>query len=395
MNMPSPSRVRVDGPLAPYALGFRQELSRVGYSSSPAAGHLQLMAHLSCWLAVRDLEPGELTGEAVEQFLECRRASGRVHRRLSLRGMAPLLEYLREQAVVPQPEPPVAVGLVAELLEEFTSFLVQEQGLAAPTVANYHKVAKAFLSAHSSQFDEDGLVIRDLAAGDVIGFILGEAQRLSTASLNNATTGLRALLRFLHVRGYMPVSLVGAVPAAPGWRDTAVPRGVEPAVVDRLLDSCDRRTTIGRRDFAILMLLARLALRSGEVARLSIDDVDWRAGELVVSGKGNRCERLPLPHDVGEAIAGYCRRGRRRGSCRSLFLHVHAPYAALSPSGIREVVARACMRAGLAPSWCAPVAACRRHRDASFWRAAVGDRAGPLDLTRCSGHLRDGRHSPQ
>ncbi|MDP3950823.1 tyrosine-type recombinase/integrase, partial [Microbacterium sp.] len=193
-----------------------------------------------------------------------------------------------------------------------------------------------------------GLAVGDLAADDVIGFVLAEAGRRSGGSLNNVTTGLRALLRFLYVQGYTARSLAGVVPTAPGWRDSGLSRAIEPGQVARLLASCDRRTGVGRRDFAILTVLARLGLRAGEVAALGVDDVDWRAGELVVMGKGNRRERLPLPYDVGEAIAGYCRRGRRRGGCRRLFLHARAPYTGLSASGVSEVVARACDRAGLA-----------------------------------------------
>jgi integrase len=151
----------------------------------------------------------------------------------------------------------------------------------------------------------------------------------------------------LYVEGYTPMSLAGAVPAAPSWRDSGLPRAVPAGQIGRLLASCDRRTNVGRRDLAILTVLARLGLRAGEVAALRVDDLDWRAGEMEVPGKGNRRERLPLPVDVGQAIADYCGRGRRRGACRSLFLHVHAPYVGLSHTGVNQVVARACERAGL------------------------------------------------
>jgi integrase/recombinase XerD len=347
MSKPTPSRVRVGGQLGPYAIGFRTELHRQGYSSSPAAGHLQLMAHLSRWLADRDLSPDELTVAYVQQFLDDRRASGRVHRRLTLRGLRPLLDYLRSVGAVPRPPPPVAVGPLGQLLAEFRRHLVEERGLAASTVGNYHDVARRFLSACFSQAAVDEFGVGDLAASDVIGFMLAEAARHSAGSLNNVATGLRALLRFMYVHGDTATSLVEAVPTAPGWRDGGLPRAVEPAHVARLLASCDRRSTVGRRDFAILTVLARLGLRAGEVAALNIDDIDWRTGELCVCGKGNRRERLPLPHDVGQAIAEYCQRGRRRGGCRGLFLLVHAPHTALSASGISEVVARACARAGL------------------------------------------------
>lgn len=365
MSRPTPSRVRVDGPLKPYAHGFRRELARQGYSTSPAAGHLQLMAHLSRWLAHQDLEPDELTVARVGQFLEHRRASGRVHRRLTLRGMEPLLGHLRSLGLVPQPEEVAAAGPCEQLVEEFTGYLVTERGLAGATVANYRSVATAFLSVCSCG-SGDGPEVGELAADDVIGFVLVEADRRSAGSLNNVTTGLRALLRFLYVQGHTATSLASAVPTAPGWRDRGLPRAAAPDQVARLLASCDRRTTVGRRDVAILTLLARLGLRAGEVASLEVDDVDWRAGELVVTGKGNRRERLPLPHDVGQAIADYCRRGRRRGDCRRLFLRANAPYTGLSSSGISEVVARACRRAGLARMGAHPL----RHATATAMRRA-------------------------
>ena len=173
-------------------------------------------------------------------------------------------------------------------------------------------------------------------------FVLGEATRRSGGSLNTVATGLRVLLRFLHSRHYISAPLVDAVPVAPGWRDRGVVRAVAEDEVARMLEGCDRRTGTGRRDFAILTVLARLGLRRGEVAVLSVDDINWRIGEPVVSGKGSHRELWPLPVDVGAAIADYCRDGRRNGGCRTLFLSSLAPWDGLSPSGISQVVARAC-----------------------------------------------------
>jgi integrase len=304
------------------------------------------MAHLSRWLAERGLEAGELSDVHVEQFVSHRRTVSRDHRRLTVRGVAPLLEYLRGQGVVPQPIPTVAETPRAQLLDAFVGYLAAERGLAVSTVNNYRSVADRFLTAGSDWPDGEAGPA-GLCAEQVNAFVLAESVGRSTGSLNNVTTGLRALLRWLHVAGYTPVSLTGAVPAAAGWRDSGLPRAVPSDQIGRLLASCDRRTRVGRRDLAILTVLARLGLRAGEVAALSIDDLDWRAGEIEVPGKGNRRERLPLPVDVGQTIADYCRRGRRHGACRSLFLHAHAPYIGLSHTGINQVVARACQRAGL------------------------------------------------
>jgi integrase/recombinase XerD len=162
-------------------------------------------------------------------------------------------------------------------------------------------------------------------------------------------TGLRSLLRFLHVEGITAVSLSGGVPAVAGWAGSPLPRGIDAGSVRRLLASCDRRTGKGRRDFAILMLLARLGLRAGEVVALELGDVDWSGGEILVRGKANRIERLPLPVDVGQALAGYLTRGRPRSGQRALFLRVLAPHCGLTVGAVGVLVHAACQRAGLPP----------------------------------------------
>jgi integrase len=158
---------------------------------------------------------------------------------------------------------------------------------------------------------------------------------------------LRSLLRYLHLAGLIESPLVWAVPSVADLRDRTLPRGLEPGAVKKLLATCDRRRLVGRRDFAILLLLSRLGLRAGEVAGLRLDDVDWRRGELLVRGKGGRHDVLPLPVDVGEAVVSYLRR-RPRCKCRELFLRVTAPRQGLNRSTIGWVVRAACDRAGLA-----------------------------------------------
>jgi integrase/recombinase XerD len=159
--------------------------------------------------------------------------------------------------------------------------------------------------------------------------------------------GFAALLRYLHVAGLIPASLVGAVPMVAGWRAAGLPRALPATQVQAMLAGCDVGTVVGRRDLAVLLLLARLGLRTVEVARLGLDDVDWRAGVVVVRGKGDRVESLPLPVDVGEAVVGYLTGGRHRGDCRSLFVRVRSPHSALTAGAVRGIVAHACARAGL------------------------------------------------
>lgn len=138
------------------------------------------------------------------------------------------------------------------------------------------------------------------------------------------------------------------VPSVAGWRLAGLPRALEPEQVPALLGSCERGRTVGRRAAAILLLLVRLGLRAGEVAALGLDDVDWRAGEIIVRGKGNHAERFPLPAEVGDAVAGCLRRGRPAiAEGRTVFVRVKAPHRGLSTGVVTEVVFAAGQRAGL------------------------------------------------
>ncbi len=339
-------RVRVSGPLAPYAVGFREELESRGYSPWTVIAALALMEHLSRWLAAHGLESSGLSTAEVERFVCDRQGSGPVRRR-SPKGLTSLLGYLRGLGVVPEPAPSVTGDPLEQLLAEFADFLINERGLALGTVCYYRTAAKRFLLTCSSGRGVDSVDLDSVTADEVRSFVVGEVGRRSVGSVKNVVTALRALLRFLHLRGHTAIPLADAVPAIAGWRGGLFPQVLPAGGVARLLDSCDRGTAAGRRDYAVLVLLARLGLRAGEVAALTVDDIDWRAGEILVSGKGNRCERLPLPADVGQAIAGYCRWGRRRAGRRGVFLHTRAPYAALSSGAVGKIVERACDRAGM------------------------------------------------
>jgi site-specific recombinase XerD len=337
-------RVRVAGPLAAYVEGFSGELAEQGYTPGSAQHQLHLVAHLSRWLAGTGLTAGDLTQSRFEEFLRVRRADG-YRRQLSKRAVAPLLKYLRGLGVTPSPSstPTTPVQI---LIEDYRRYLVKERGLAAPTVGSYVAVASLFLSG----YERAGKLELDcLSAADVSAFVVAECRRGRSrgAWASVLVTGLRSLLRFLFLEGHTTSQLASAVPPVTTWSGTLLPRTLSADVVAALLGSCDQRTIEGRRDHGILVMLARLGLRTGEVAALELDDVDWRAGELVVRGKGNRQERLPLPVDVGEALITYIHDGRPRVGCRFLFLRVRAPIVGLTNMGVGNVVARACRRAGV------------------------------------------------
>lgn len=339
-----PSTVRIEGPLQLYAQGFAAELARQGCAEGTASHQLHLLAHLSRWLGERRLDPEDLTGERATEFLRDRRASGR-SKRCSARGLAPLLQYLREVHAVPEAGLPIAATPLAHVADAFATYLAQERGLSPQTIAHYQRFGGWFLSALSASRELDPL--GHLTAGDVSVFLLAQSAQRSDGSLGNVASGLRALLRFLYMRGYTTAPMVAAVLGPVGWRRDSLPKALEPGEVTQLLGSVDRTTGNGRRDFAILLLLVRLGLRAGEVAALCLDDVDWRTGVLQIPGKGRRREPLPLPVDVGEALADYCTHDRRHGDCRSLFLQGLAPHGSLSRMAITALVYRRCLVAGL------------------------------------------------
>ena len=348
--MCKPFGIHVSGPLEPFVSGFLEELARQGYSPWSATSYLVVMRHLSRWLGDQEWAVAELTPQRVQEFVAERRARGYAKGRSNGGMVKVLISYLRSIGAVPEVMSLAPKTHLAWVLDSFTTYLISQRGLAQGTIHWYRYVAHRFLSTCEiskgvAEYDFEGLTTDKVTA-----FILAESRHRSVGSLQNVAVALRAFLRFLYLQAHTPLSLAAAVLPAPSWRDTGLSRALPEQQVARILASCDRQTNAGCRDFAILILLTRLGLRSKEVASLMLDDVDWRNGEILVSGKGNRHDRLPLPVDVGEALADYCCQARPGGNCRTLFLHVRAPYTALSSSSIGEIVKRACERAGLPPT---------------------------------------------
>jgi integrase/recombinase XerD len=333
--MHDPSRVRVSGSLGVFASGFAAELARLGYRRTPATFQLQLMAHASRWLQREGIGANELTSEVVERFLAERRAAGYANY-VTVRAMAPLLAYLRGLGVAPPASPRVAVGAVDVLLAGYRDYLAVERGLTADTIEGYVLAVRPFLDGRLRDGDE--LDLGGLAAADVVAFVVERCPAQSRGAAKMTVTALRSLLGFVHLRGLVAAPLAAVVPSTASWRLSGLPRALEREQLDALLGSCDRATATGRRDFAVLVMLARLGLRAGEVAALGLDDVDWRAGELRITGKGRRAERLPEPADVGEAIVAYLQDGRPATALdRSLIVRVRAPHRGLTGGGITQI----------------------------------------------------------
>jgi integrase/recombinase XerD len=341
--MSHPSRVRVTGPLTSYAEGFAVELARQGYRPNAAANQLQLLAHLSRWLASKGLDATTLSALALNEFLAARRSQGYTLW-LSPKALGPIVGYLRGLGFA-VPEANASLNPTELLLTGYRRYLLDTRGLVTTSARGYVDMVRPFVETRVVDGELDWV---GLSPDDVIGFVRSTCHDRSIGSAKLAVTALRSLLGYLHVEGLISRPLDAAIPSVAGWRLAGLPRSLDPGEVQRLLAACDRRSRSGRRDFAMLTLLVRLGLRAGEVRALNLEDIDWRAGELVVRGKGNRIERLPLPADVGQAMAAYLRRGRPiTAQGRAVFVRVRAPHRPLSSTGVSQAVIAAASRAGL------------------------------------------------
>lgn len=336
------SRVRVSGSLAPFADAYGLALEQRGYTPLTAVNQLRQVARLSRWLDASGLSVSELDGERVEEFLVFQRAGGRDRGSWSRPGLLCLLDVLRGLGVLAPEAPARAASPTEVLLAVFERHLLAERGLAAGTVRGYVSHARRFVDGLSSIGE-----LAQVTAAAVTEAVLRESTVVSVAATQNFVAGLRSFLRFCFVEGHIEVDLSQAALPVTGRRRSSLPRGITTTEARALLDSCDRRSALGRRDYAVIVTLLQLGLRRSELAGLTLDDIDWRAGELVVRGKRGREDRLPLPAEVGEAIAAYLRRGRPTSDRREVFLRARAPFGPIAAGTVASTVRRACRRAGI------------------------------------------------
>jgi site-specific recombinase XerD len=351
------------GPLEPYAAGFAAELEQQGYTVTSARGHVGFVAHLDRWMSAAGLGVGELDESVRQRYLAERRAGGYTLY-LTGKALAPLVEYLHQLGALKH-APSSPVSSPAELLlERYRDYLLSERGLGAASVRGYLELVRPFVEQHAHEGQAD---LQALTPEAVTTFLVAESARLSAKTLQRQASALRSLLRFWHVTGVIPTALVTAVPKV-AHRHPRLPRSVSPQQLAALLDSCDRTQPAGLRDYAML-LLSRLGMRAGEVAGLQLEEIDSRAGEITVRGKGHRRDRLPLPSEVGEAVADYLQHGRPAAALdRSLFTRVLAPHRGLSATGVTQAVVAASARAGLGTVYAHRL----RHTAATAMLAAGG-----------------------
>ena len=333
-----PTSVRLQGPLVDHGKGFWSALLDDGYSPLTAGNHLRLAADFSRWLYDHRLGLDDLSDEMVEVFLKSRKRRGYTGY-CTRQGMQPLLAYLQSAGIGVRHKPVVTTAL-DELLAAYAEQLAHDRRLCGATVAAYVKTAREFATACFGSRDPQW---GQLSAEVVTDFVMRETRRRSSTFVKHKLPNLRSFLRFLHMQGYSAVGLAGCVPAIAGWRLASVPPALDPGQIDRLLHVFDDHSPTARRNAAIVQLLLGLALRAGDVAGLKFEDIDWRASEIVVCGKGKHSSRLPLPHDVGRALAGYLR-CRPRARTRCVFLRSRAPYDALTSAGVVSI-AKTALRA--------------------------------------------------
>jgi site-specific recombinase XerD len=334
------------GPLAPHLVSLAALLEQRRYCCVTAWNKLRLVVALGNWMVQTKLRSEDLNERRVAKFLGWRWRHYVYHSGDKCT-LALLLQHLRQLDVVPPPTPAPLTPI--DVIERaYGQYLRQERSFMSASVGQYLTVARRFLW---HRYRDRKIQLKELCTKDVSDFLLKDSAIRGHRSAQLMTSVLRSFLNYLFREGKTTTNLATAIPATAGGRLSELPRYLEATEVEKVLRSCDRRHKVGRRDYAVLELLARLGLRAGEVANLELDDIDWIAGELLIRGKGNRVDRMPLLQEVGKALADYLKRGRPHCSTRRVFVHCKAPYAGFSspPNAVSAIVHRALMRAGLNP----------------------------------------------
>lgn len=341
------ARVRaIGGSSAEHLSSFVSWLGNQQYSAGYACIVARHALAFGKWCEGRGIEIGTLTDDDIDRFQRsrarrrCRRPETRRQERQAL---ALLLIFLREHGICPAAAS--CATAVDRVAADFAEHLQRNHALAPASVDTYTTVAKQFLTW---RFGKAEVCLRDLRPSDAIAFVRQESTRMAPPAVKGVANALRSFLRFGAFRGEVPAGLAASVPSVATWTTTPpIPKAIAAEHAQRAIDSCDRSTAVGRRDRAVLLLLARLGLRACEVIRLALDDIDWDQAQLCVRGKGGRQSLLPLPADVGAAIAAYLQSGRPTCEDRHLFLRSVAPVRGLldGSDGVGSIVRYALARA--------------------------------------------------
>jgi site-specific recombinase XerD len=338
LTSPVKSGVRVsDGPLTTHIASYRAKLESLGYTPSRVVYHLRFFAKIDLWLLRRKQRLWRLNEEKVGKFLAQLRKKHRAGYRGARSGLRLLLGFLRDGGVVAPKSEPITTSPSQRLADRYRAFLKIERGLDRATIYNYSRHIDRFLAEH---FGTERVDLRTLGTTHITAFIRRHVPRGGRGLAAQVVTGLRSFFRFARLRGLIASNLAEAVPAIPSWEMSGPPKYIPTEAVQRVLAACERSTVRGKRDYAILLLLARLGLRAGEIVALQLDDIDWVNGQLAArSKKGDGWARLPLPMDVGRALARYLK-VRPPSPYRNVFVRGYAPYTPFVASGPVSVLVR-------------------------------------------------------
>jgi integrase/recombinase XerD len=322
---------------------YARDLKAAGYSYQSAQQYIRLVEGFGSWLRYTKIERYQATSQHIERYIRYR---DRHEQRTKCTGILTALK--RIVALVVNEDACTAKRAdkrtpAEKFADEFDHYLLKDRNLAQATTRTYCEFVKKFLKA---QFKAGAVELSSLKTKNVLDFVRKEARLQSTLRAKLLVTALRSFFRYAKHKGYIVLDLEACVPGVPNWSRTEIPRALSEEKIKGVLTACKRNTSTGRRDFAILLLLARLGLRASEVSNLRLDDLDWKAGEVVIRGKGRKLCKMPLPCDVGEAIASYLKDGRRKDiESRILFLQRRAPFD--RQVDISHVVSRAIARSGV------------------------------------------------
>lgn len=346
LTSPVISGVRVSGgPLCEQIPLYRAKLEELGYTPSMVLCRLRLVAKLDLWLHRRKRRLQDLNQDVVDRFLTCLRAKHPSVCKGAPSALRLVVALLRNVGVIAPQDRTGGATSAEQVAEDYRRFLKDERGLDRATVYNYSRHIDRFLN---DRYGVGRVNLRALRASDITTFLRREAPRFGRGWAAQIVTALRSFLRFCRYRGLITADLAAAVPPVANWSLAGLPKYLPEGAVPRVLAACDQSTVRGKRDYAILLVLARLGLRGGEIVAMRLEDIDWAKGELVVrSKKGDGWARLPLPADVGRALTRYLK-VRPHSRHRNVFIRDYAPYAPFVASGpVSVLVRKAIERAGV------------------------------------------------
>ncbi len=332
----------VAGPLEPHLNAFAAALNGQGYSELTIIEKIRTVSKFNQWLQKRHLAIEDLNESCINKFIHYQKKKNRLRIGDQI-ALKQFIGFLREGGILSTFVSEIKTSEIQHIENSFTYYLQQERGLTQATIDNYLPIIRRFLT---ERFRKRQIVFEKLCTQDISKFVLRYAHTTSPGRAQTMVNALRSFFRYLHQHGEITVDLAAAVPTVARWQFAEIPKFLHPEQVKHILESCDRSTGTGKRNYAILLLLARLGLRAGEIVHMELDDILWETGELIVRGKSSREEKLPLPHDVGQAIAAYLRNVRPPCSSRRLFIRMVAPLRGFSSSVnvctiVRDALAKA------------------------------------------------------